>query len=141
MNLLHYLFFSMFFQSVLSCPNPTLLINSDMFCQFSMIFFNWGLGSAPQSLRGCPLHILCPKIAFFIRLGFHRWPSESSSTWALFGVTFRGFACTVATHVLSTCFCGWASDAKWLESEICAPCFVCYNHCENECFRRKSLFL
>ena len=79
----------------------------------------------PRAFRGTPCTFCVPRVNCSSDLGFQKWPL--SATWALFGITFRGFARTMAAHVWHACFSehpGWDSGAKWLESVCDSECLA-----------------
>ena len=84
-----------------------LRANSDPLCQFSVIFGHLRLGYAPpEPSVGARCTFCVPRVSFRWVLGVQSWPW--STIWALFGVTFQGFAHTLATHVLPICLYGHA---------------------------------
>ena len=97
--------------------------NSFRFCQFRLIFVHFGLGQAsPGAFRSAPCTFCVPGVHFSWELGVQRLPW--TTTWALFGVTWRRFVATLAAHGRNARLSrhpGWLLEAKCLESDVGAP--------------------
>ena len=93
------------------------------FCEFMLLFVHFGLGQAsPGAFGGVPCTFCVPRVHSSSDLGVQGCPW--STTWALFGVTLRTFAHTLAAHVPNTCFYGHPGcdlEAKWPKSDVHAP--------------------